>query len=387
MFTKIEDQPVKGKLSLEQDPRTITFLRNIVRRGTEQVVKNQFPYANSQIVRESSLVEGASGAITIMVDSQMQLMFKVDPERAANEIQGFLIMEKALPNHTLPLLACDASVGWLCVPYVSAANLHRIIEKSLLSETQVLAVYDDFLRQMSALWIRTFADEPADNHYFIKRLQRKKSNLESLLVPFAVGHSLSFAELFSMPVHINGIAFPSINEMANVAIDLLAQNPAPQTVTAHGDEHAKNILIQTPVFDDELRWFLIDLPNVSSETDWVWSIVQMRQWWQVSFYIDQAMYAQEWQRAPVCFDISQGNLLIEYELGEHIPPICHVLDRKVENLAQNISDLFEDRIWQRRYAAFMFLLFYGLVSHYRQNEHILPLLFGEMARALSAKLP
>ena len=157
-------------------------------------------------------------------------------------------------------------------------------------------------------------------------------------------------------------------------------------VTAHGDEHAKNILIQTPAFDDGLRWFLIDLPNVSSEADWVWSIVQMRQWWRASFYIDQATYGKERQRASVRFDISQGNLLIEYELGEHIPPICHVLDRKVENLAQKISGLFEDRAWQRRYAAFMVLLFYGLVSHYRQNEHILPILFGEMARALGSEL-
>ncbi len=387
MFTDIEAQPVKERLPLEQDPKTIAFLRNIVRRGTEQVVKNQFPYANSQIVRESSLVEGASGAITIMVDSQMQLMFKIDPEKAAKEIQGFLIMEKALPNHTLPLLAYDASIGWLCVPYVSAANLHRIIEKSLLSDKQILAVYDDFLRQMSALWIRTFNDKPADNQFFIKRLQRKKSNLETSPVPSASGHSLTFTELFSMPVCVNGIAFPTINEMANLAVDLLAQNPTSHSVTAHGDEHAKNILIQTPIFDDGPRWFLIDLPNVSSEADWVWSIVQMRQWWQASFYIDQAASAEAQNRAPVRFDISQGNLFMEYDLTDHIPPICRILDKKIENMAQQISELFEDRTWQQRYAALMFLLFYGLVFHYKQDSHVLPILLGEMAQALRSMLP
>ncbi len=377
---------MKDKLPLEQDPRTTAFLRSIIRRGTEQVVNNQFPYANSQVVSESALTEGASGAITIMVDSQMQLMFKIDPDKVPKEIQGFLIMEKVLPNHTLPLLAYDSSIGWLCVPYVLAANLHRIVEKSLFSYTQVLAVYDDFLRQMSALWIRTFNKKPSDNQFFIKRLQRKASILESLKMPSAIGHLLSFAELFSLPMQVNSIAFPSINEMVNVAVDILTQNPAPLSVTTHGDEHAKNIIIQTPVIGDGLRWFLIDLPNVSSEADWVWSIVQMRQWWQTSFYIDQATYSKAHNRIPVHIDITQGNLCIEYDLAGQIPPICRVLDKKVESLAQQISELFEDRTWQKRYAAFLFLVFYSLVSHYQHNEHILPILYGEMAYALKPLL-
>lgn len=384
MYRNFEEQPMKNR-PLEGDPRTTAILRNIVRRGTEQVVKKQFPFANSRIISESALVEGASGAMTIMVDSQMQLMFKIDQEDAAKEIKGFLIMEEVLPNHTLPLLAYDDSFGWLCVPYVSAANLHQAISKSLVSDRQLTAVYDDFLRQMSALWIRTFNDEASDNKSPIKRLQRKASVLASLRVPVAAeSNEISFSTLFLKPMIVNGAEYPSIHELLNKALEMFMQNRVPFTVTTHGDEHAKNILLHKQADGNNPHWFLIDLPHVRTDGDWAWSIAQMRQWWQVSYYLVQSMVLEKEERAPVHLDIQDKQVMVDYDLSNHIPEICQRLDNKVAVLAHQFSALFTDTTWEKRYAASKFLVYFGLMFHYQQNEHIIPILLGELAASLAS---
>lgn len=386
MSAKNNEHSGNGRRPLEQDPRTGAFVRKIIQRNTHEVMNNQFPNANIKIIGESTLYEGASGAITVQVDSQMQLLFKFDAEKAAREIDGFLIMQQALPNHTLPLLAYDASGGWLCVPYLSAQNLQQVIKDKVLTPTQILTIYEDFLRKMFALWVRTYKKNPPNNDIHLERLQRKMEALETIEIKLKSDRRLQFSELAKLPTRINGVDTFSIDMLAKIAAQVLVRHKPSNSVTAHGDEHAKNILIQTSNLQNRFDWFLIDLPNVNTEADWTWSIAQMRQWWQVSFHIDlQPKVKSKWL-SLTCFDVINGRFCIEYEQGKFSPEICYKLDKKVEILAHQTAKLFEDKTWLLRYAASKFLILYGLLPVYRHDENVLAFLIGEMVKSISPML-
>jgi hypothetical protein len=376
------------RLSLDEDPRMAPVLRKMFDHILKKVLKSRFQGINVQIVGETSLIEGATSAVTVQVETLLQFMFKFDIETVPKEIEGYKIMEQALPHNTLKPLYCDASAGLLCIPYlVNARNLHDVIKDGLLAEADVLKVYGDFLRRMLALWNQTYQYRRPDyEDQFVQRLRRRTKEAERLFDVSIAGQKLGFSELLRVPLQINGVDYPPLTDLLGQAVQLIVENPAPCSVTAHRDEHAKNILIETASNGDVPRWYLIDLPNVSARADWVWSIAKMRHWWLAYYYIDQAKRIQPPPARPeemeVRFQVTPCHVLIEYDLDDRIPLICRKLDQKVEGFARQMGKLLKDPRWSRRYRASLFLVFYGGIPYHRKSQHVLPILLGEAVKAL-----
>lgn len=377
-----------NRRTLDQDARTAIVLRKIISHNLKKVLKSQFHGMDVQIIGETSLVEGATNAVTVQVESLLQFMFKIDIDTVPKEIAGYKIMEQVLPHYTLKLLAGDSSAGWLCLPYLaSARNLHDIIKDKVLNDTDILALYADFLRQMLALWIKTYKSRPPDYEaQFVQRLQRRTKEAERLFSTSIAGQALSFTQLLRMPLRVNGCDYPPLTELFDLAVRLVTDHPAPYSVTAHRDEHAKNILVETAGIVAGSEWYLVDLPNVSTRADWVWSIAKMRHWWFAYYYIDQAKrHRLPLPQSPdveVKFEIRERKVAIEYDLEDQIPSICRTLDQKVENLAKQMGKLLKDPKWLKRYWGSLFLVFYGSIPYHHNCQHVIPILVGESVKAL-----
>jgi len=379
------------RLSLDQDPRMAGMLRKTFDHILRKVLKSRFPGINVQIARETSLLEGATSAVTVQVEGALQVMFKLDVDTVPKEIRGYKIMEQVFPHHTLKLLYCDDNAGLLCIPFLATArNLHDVVKDGLLGERDVLILYEDFCRQMLALWNQTYSSRRPDyEDQFVKRLRLRTKQAERLFSNSVAGQELSFSELLRIPLWVNGIRYPPLAELLELAVRLILENPAPCSVTAHRDEHAKNILVEMATSGDVPLWYLIDLPNVSTRADWVWSIAKMRHWWQVYYYIDQAKRISSpptgAQEADINFEVTPHGALIEYDINHRIPPICRTLDQKVESFAKQMGNLLRDSKWFKRYRASLFLVLYGGIPYHRHCQHVIPTLLGEAVKALLAE--
>jgi hypothetical protein len=386
----IEAESMKG-LSLEQDQRTATFVREMIKRGVKKVMKKQFPNVEAEITGEAVLVEGATSAVTVQVDSQLQFMFKFDIERVPREIEGYEIMERLLPNNVLKPLYYDANAGLLCIPFLTTAkSLHDIIKDRLLNERDILTIYADLLRKMLALWSQSYIPSTPDPNQFVQRLRRRTKQAERLLDTGIAGQAISFSEILRLSLQVNGVDYPPLVELLDQTIQLILANPAPCSVTAHRDEHAKNILVDLNTLGDIPSWYLIDMPNVSMQADWVWSIAKMRHWWQVYYYLDQVKRIQPSQvlssGLDIKFEIRSNKIFIQYNLNHQIPSICQLLDQKVESFAKQVGYLLKDDGWPERYQASLFLVSYGGISFHHECQHVIPILLGEAVKGLHSKL-
>jgi hypothetical protein len=363
-------------------------MQMLIRNGITTVIKNQFPNLDAEILHEVPFLEGASGAFTVEVISQLRFFFKFDRKRIAREVAGFQIMHSLLPQHILPLLAYDKESGWLCLPFLaSAQNLNQIIHGSLLDDAEIFLVYEHFLQKMFTLWMHTRRQQQANASSYFQRLENKFKNTIASLSHLANLQCIEHLQLQQLPIQVNGIVYPSLNELTAYARQLMAENPAPFSVTAHQDEHPKNILVRRQGSKDTPDWFLIDLPNVRQDADWVWSIAKMRQWWQVGYYIDWMKNAAMVEnRAPfgeTVYKVTRDRLIINYAYTYQIPPICKRLDKRVEKLACQIGIHLHDLSWQSRYAASRFSILLGLIPLYVDDPNSVAILLGEAVQSLN----
>jgi hypothetical protein len=378
-------------LTLEQDARTATVLRKIIDHNLKKILKNQLKGMDGQITGETVLIEGATGAVTVQIDSRLQFMIKFDPETVPREIDGYHIMTQVLPKHTLSLYASDSSSGLLCLPYkASAMNLHDIIKDKVMSDSDVKSLYSDFLRKMQALWLMNY--KPVSPDYesrFVKRLHQRTRRAERLFSSSVADQQFGSSELLRLPLLVNGKNYPPMMELLDLSVQLISDNRVTYSTTAHGDEHAKNILVETSGVERGYRWYLIDLPNVNARADWVWSIAKMRHWWTAYYYIDLAKHSQfnvMHANDEIYFEADARRAEIKYSLESQIPLLCHDLDQKVETLAQQTGKVFGDSKWRKRYAASLFLVFYGGIPYHRNCQQMIPILVGEAAKALLSEV-
>ncbi|MFQ5421963.1 MAG: hypothetical protein ACE5EY_16570, partial [Anaerolineae bacterium] len=151
------------------------------------------------------------------------------------------------------------------------------------------------------------------------------------------------------------------------------------------DEHAKNLMIRPAGDTSRPQWMLVDFPGVQAKSDWVWSIVKMRSWWQAGTVIDTLkQQPQQDTRAVSGMEIADRRLKINYDLQRIRPAIGHTLDTHVGETAAQVGHLFQDDGWQQRYGALMFHFYTCLLAHYAPQHTIVPILLGEAAKAFRA---
>lgn len=379
------------QVSLDQDPRVVPAMRNLFDLALKEMKKSRFEGIDLHMSNDASIMEGSTNAVTARVGLTVHLMFKFDVKTVPQEINGYRVMGDVLPDHTLKLLYHDANQGLLCIPYLATAmSLHDIIKDGLLSETEVVALYEEIARHMLGLWTDTYrAVRPNYEDHFDRRLRSRTKKAQRLFHSTVAGQAVSFSQLLRLPLVVNGVEYPPLAQLCQDAWTMILENAAPFSVTAHRDEHAKNILVDMATAERVPPWYLVDLPNVQRAADWVWSIAKMRHWWLVYYYLDQAKRTgsspTRLQEIDMRFEATHDRVLIQYDLADQIPSICRKLDEQVESLAEQVGVVLQDHAWRSRYPASLFLVFYGSVPHHERSQHLIPVLLGEAAKAMSLK--
>jgi hypothetical protein len=378
------------QVSLDQDPRIVPGLRSMFDLALKEMIKSQFEGVDLQIWDDASIMEGSTDSVTARVALTVHLMFKWDVKAVPQEIDGYRVMGEVLPDHTLKLLYHNANKGLLCIPYLATGvSLHDIVKDSLLSETEVITLYEEIARHMLALWTDTYrAVRPNYENHFEGRMRSRTKKAQRLFHSTIVGQRVSFSELLRLPLVVNDVEYPPLGQLCEDAWTMIRENASTFSVTAHRDEHAKNILVNMATAGQVPAWYLVDLPNVQRTADWVWSIAKMRHWWLVYYYLDQAKRTGSSRaklgQVDVRFEATDERVLIEYDLAAQIPSICRKLDERVERLAEQVGLVLEDQTWRSRYPASLFLVYYGSVAYHERFQHVIPVLLGEAAKAMTS---
>lgn len=373
------------EIPFEEDARLSNYFEDLINRETSRIFEQI--HSSSKVEKIYSIMKGATRAITLHSKVKSDLFFKISLSDVPNEIEGYRIMNKYMSDHLLPVLRSNKNEGFLAIPYLTGyKNLHDIIKEKLIENDEIMEIYDDFLKEIIGLWIKTSQRRRADPSEYVDRIRsRMNKNIEVIRDMKILGKDVNFNKMLGSRLNINGETFSShtLRDLINFAIKIIKKNPAPVVVTAHKDEHAKNILIDTK-YPKHPKWYLIDMPNVSISSDWVYSIGKMRHWWIGYYYIDQLKRLSEDSIKGIKFQLDKDEVFIEYKLDDKIPDICRILDEKVREMGNWFGNWAKDKTWKTRMCVSLFTAFYGGITHHAnpRHKHAIPILLGESVKSL-----
>lgn len=377
----------KYEIPMDEDSRRLTeFVKGILTRELSEVYEHI--HLTVRDVDFYSLLIGATNAVTVRATAVADIFAKLNIQDVPREIRGYSVLGDLMPDHILPVLRKNEQMGTLLLPFKPGyENLHDIIKNRDLDDRTIIRVYDDFLKANLSVWIRTSKEErdSLSSEYLNRIRNRTRENMEVIKDMEVLGATIDFEEIFHMPVRVNEDEFPSLSDCVELVRTFLTENPIKTSVSAHKDEHAKNIIIDTISSDTTSpRWYLVDLPNASDRTDWVYSIGKMRHWWIAYYFVDEIKRLPADQIKGITFDVNKDGLQIAYNIEDTIPPICKTLDDMVKATAEWAGKYFNDVNWEERMYCSLFTALYGGITHHANpdHKHAIPILLGESVKAL-----
>jgi len=332
------------------------FIQKIIEKHTPQIIINlaqvisnrKDMWSSIRAYGMTSLSGGNTDAPTLIIHLDIPVVCKLDPKVVPNEIIGYEILSKGIPNHVLPVILSDTDIGLLVIPYLdNAQDLHTIIQEQSLSDEDLLRVFDDIINKMYGLWVNSAAPGNAAQQY-IARIRRRTDMAKESISLDIEGERHTFEEILTMPLVINGEEYPPLKEQVEEAIRFLKKNKTSLLVTSHRDEHLKNILVELQYPESHVRhWYLVDLPNVEKRSDWVYTIGKMLHWLDAYYAID-ILKRRRSGSSQTTVRYRNGKLHVDYSLATIIPPIMKKLRDKVVSLGEWMGEWSKDEGWKVR---------------------------------------
>lgn len=297
---------------------------------------------------------------------QCEYARKADPR----EIRGYEKLQPILPDHILAPHYSDPISGVVWIPWVPRSrNFDEILAEAQMPEEDMYLIWDEFVLTMIDMWLRTkHSRQPNYQSEFLERLdgRTKEARVKIKSVKFDSG-PMRFEELLERPLRVNGRQFARLSILIQSAKKAVVAHPCPKVVTAQRDEHAANLVVIPTKFDSTFPWYLVDLPNVSEEADWTYSIGKMLHWFKGYYVVNVYKRLPPKRMRDLAMESREANggeIVINYDLGTHMRLICRRSDEITMRHATSFAALIGDEEWEQRLPAMLFGAFYsGMANH------------------------
>lgn len=339
---------------------------------------------------EKAQYEGTTDAVIFEADVKVKLVLKYSLTDAYNEKNGYDILfnAKAYKGHLIPPLFGELKniAGVMLTPYQYATTLHECISGNRIDTGFLLEIYKDFLKKSYQLWSSTRnANSICNlNETYGKRVTNKE---RVNLFKKALGKD----NLNTIEIKINGSSYGKYLDIVKDFRGRLQKLNGVIPCTTHGDEHAKNIMI----FDDALTefnekgWVVIDYVNAKNESDWIFSIAKMLQWWQFYFVLELAKSNQEIRnKIKSEFRIEKNVLVLDYDLdalSSYRPEHCETLQKELIKYAKRVARNFKED-WsaceERLRLALFSVIFGSMPLHFRDANFAVPIMIHKSLESL-----
>lgn len=363
--------------------RIKTRLSNIVR----DLIKDAINYGwlkrtgNAEVsVRESNIM-GATDAIIFEAEAKLKFFVKFHPSDSRKEKKGYDTLSrssKEFAQHLVPPLIKGIDEALMLTPYINAITLHELIRTQATSNEWINQLYYDFLQRNRRLWLLTKADSHPDvRSIYIGRIQRRMKLMEQ---------ELQTENLPSTKIRVNNTDIGTFRDILSEFETRIGNTRVPlYSCTTHGDEHANNIMVFNDAIGYKIAgWVLIDYVNVNKNTDWVFSIAKMLQWWQFYFVLEEAKISESLKtKLSSSMRLSDNTLDLQYDkqaLRSEIPTVCMSLEEQIMELAQTVGqDFGEDPdSWRDRLKLALFSVVFGSIAlHFKDADFAVPIMLGE----------
>lgn len=333
--------------------------------------------------------QGATNALILNARVTIDVFVKIDLENTEKEYNGYTVLKQTPINpHLIHPIAENRSDFWIG-PFLDAKHLYALAWDTSTRDFAI-KVHNDFLEKIAKLWDASKTTDTRGNEYSKQAYTKRFSERYGKLLDLGFSRNTSIV--------VNGEDKGTLSQLQSRVLKRLQPLNIPFSVTAHRDEHPKNILIPTaghhvnPAF-----WYLIDYVNTEKTSDWVFSIAKMLQgWWPYcpielskESYIDQS--ASLWGR----FKHSNEKLEIEFDrraLKDYLLSNSYLPDRDSQmnahtlSFARRFASAAHDNSWEERLKLALFLVIFGtLPFHFataNRLKYAVPLLMSESIKIL-----
>lgn len=339
---------------------------------------------------------GGTGAIIFRATVQLDVFVKFHMTDYQHEEDGYNLLvngSNSLNGRLIPPLPTASPRQYWIAPMADAVTLFQAIrEWSDQSRGDpdpdrlafLLDVYQDFLNTMVEMWHTTMSEGngPNRDQVYMARTNRCIGELE---------RRLEVSRLLTRDVEVNGHSFGPLQDVLREVRQRLRGCWPSSSCTTHGDEHAKNIMIEKGAFDYKpYGWRLVDYVNASAQSDWVLSIARMLNWWRCYFAIEAIKGNRTLERElRARIDTSRrGTIAVSYkpeELYRFVPDVCSKFDDLAIAAAKRAARIFdeEEQRWQERLKLAIFSIIFGSAyRHVDEAYFAVPILLGESLRVL-----
>jgi hypothetical protein len=365
------------KLAAQVQPQ----VRNILVASLLGGVPSYFGEAEVHLAPSST--RGATSAIIYEANARLRFFVKVHLADAVRELQGYRRLAKASPvmaSHLVsPVGGGTSDIPIMLYPYVSAETFHALVLKyGSSSRPQLEVIYEHFLQTLyESLWKPTRHRSSRILSFYSRRLMSRSRDLAS-----AWGRSskLDFA------IRVNGKDYGTASDVISSVTERLRQCIPSFACTIHGDEHAKNLMVDMAEPDS---WVLIDYVNANPQGDWVFSLAKMLQWWRLYSAIEEATHDADLARSLKSRTrVSDRLVSARYEhepLRRALPATAKAFEKRTLAFGDRVGRRFRDSTWRERLPlAYFCVLWASIVHHVSERPFAVPPMLDECLSAAFA---
>ena len=345
-------------------------------------------------VKLEAATQGATDALIRRAIVSIDLFAKIDISKTHKEYRGYNILkETPLSPHLIPPLCEERNDYWLAPFLDNATDLYAVTQNSIGWANKI---HNNFLKMMRELWDGTKTEEEKE--------KCKKAYQERFLERYNEILRLGFHPNTSIIVNTTDIT--SLEKLKDEFLDRLNILQIPFSVTAHRDEHPKNILVPTAeIGSNESVWYLIDYVNAEKRADWVFSVAKMLQgWWPyypIELYKGNKLdLSGPWgnyvdprnkKKLEINFDKESFERYVNNIMSDHHIEEVKKMNLNILKFAARFASSNNDNLWSDRLRLALFLVIFGsLPFHIRsQNKlsHTVPLLLSQALNIWDATTP
>jgi len=331
--------------------------------------------------------QGATDAIIFEADARIKFHLKDSLFGAPKEKEGYNILKeqwKEHKSHIVPPLFEDVKGldAIMLVPYQNAVTLHTLIANRNAADDWIKELYKDFLKTSKNLWISSKLPHPCNLEQIYKRRIIERNAL--------LKEELNRDQINNLEVIINRKSYGTLGEWMNKFSAHLAKLRVNHSCTIHGDEHANNIMIYNDAINlDPTGWVLIDYVNVRKNSDWIFSVAKMLQWWQFYYVLELAKSKDTVKKQlHSMYKIRGEKLELNYTedtLNKYSPSICKELEKEVMEFANEVGADFQESQadWQKRLKLALFSVIFGSMPlHFKEVDFAIPVMIHKSLQSL-----
>jgi hypothetical protein len=294
---------------------------------------------------------------------------------AAEEIESAVAGHKILIEpfgraHILPVLYQGSGV--MVTPCLLA---WRSVEEMLWDGTEIgfaVETWSRYLTKVLSVWLRTMALNGYTSSRTVGRLM-------SRMGPTLAAGDPKIRTYATLPLSVNGVAFPSIEQHNAEALRLLGSHPPKAQVMGSNDEHCGNVM--SCPGSDPSDFVVVDLGNAGLG-DAAFAVAKMVHYALSYVLVNRVKDLPGPERSAVVrVSVGADQAAIDYTLGELPNGAQDLADRAVA-----AGDLYAgwvtDTGFRARLAASMWVCLFAGIPHHSGYPELIPALVGEAARLM-----